>query len=87
MDAIRIVWSINLLLKQLMSNATSCVHFKGTYANNCKSVSSSLFSQFEVTSSITLRIVQSVLFGQSVLFHLLVIEDTAILTSNVLLLL
>ena len=81
MDAIRIVWSINLLLKQLMSNATSCVHFKGTYANNCKSVSSSLFSQFEVTSSITLRIVQSVLF------HLLVIEDTAILTSNVLLLL
>ena len=87
MDAIRIVWSINLLLTQLMSNATSCVHFKGAYANNCKSVSSSLFSQFEVTSSITLRIVQSVLFGQSVLFHLLVIEDTAFLTSDVLLLL
>lgn len=64
-----------------MSNATSCVHFKGTYANNCKSVSSSLFSQFEVTNSITLRIVQSVLF------HLLVIEDTAFLTSDVLLLL
>lgn len=81
MDAIRIVWSINLLLTQLMSNATSCVHFKGTYANNCKSVSSSLFSQFEVTSSITLQIVQSVLF------HLLVIEDTAFLTSDVLLLL
>lgn len=81
MDVIRIVWSINLLLTQLMSNATSCVHFKGTYANNCKSVSSSLFSQFEVTSSITLQIVQSVLF------HLLVIEDTAFLTSDVLLLL
>lgn len=81
MDAIRIVWSINLLLTQLMSNATSCVHFKGTYANNCKSVSSSLFSQFEVTSSITLQIVQSGLF------HLLVIEDTAFLTSDVLLLL
>lgn len=81
MDAIRIVWSINRLLTQLMSNATSCVHFKGTYANNCKSVSSSLFSQFEVTSSITLQIVQSVLF------HLLVIEDTAFLTSDVLLLL